>query len=133
MLPPRNSPWRGILIVGLIYVIDFILHIIFAAKGWDLAFRIIAWELALLSICFAPCALLFGGSPTHDEGLEVIRLGTWIAIPLTMGYFWAINGMQWSTWLIGSAAIPLMLRVVWYPGERWLSTLLYSALPDEEE
>lgn len=133
MFPPRSSVWRGIIFTSILFVVDFVLHIIFAANGWDIAFKVIAIELAILSICFAPIALLFGGPTNHEDGLEVIQIGTWFAVPLTVGYFWAVNGMTWSIWLIGTTAFPLLSRILWYRWERGFSLLLYSPLIDEEE
>jgi hypothetical protein len=77
--------------------------------------------------------LLFGGPISHEDGLEVIQIGTWFAVPLTVGYFWAVNGMAWSIWLIGTMIFPLLSRTFWYRWERGFSLLLYSPLIDEEE
>ena len=133
MLPARTSPWRGILFTALLFAIEFLLHILFAAKAWDLAFLLVAIDLFFFSLFFAPIALILGGPSDHQVGQRVITIGTTIAVPLTMGYFWALNGMQWSDWLIGSAALPMASQVLWFRWERGLSGFLYSPFSDEEE
>ena len=133
MLPSRWNPWRGIILTLVIFAIEFGLHIVFAAKGWELLFLFVVIDLFILSVFFAPVALILGGPANHYVGQQVIAIGTTIAVPLTMGFFWAVNDMTWSYWLIGSTALPMLSQILWYRWERGLSNLIYRPLLIEEE
>lgn len=133
MLPSRWNPWRGIVLTLLLFGLEFWLHIVFASMGWEILFLLVVIDLFIICICFAPVALILGGPADHVVGQEVIKYGTLIAVPLTMGIFWAVNDMQWSNWLIGSTGIPLVLQIVWFRWERSLSGLLYGSISVEEE
>tara|TARA_B100001105_G_scaffold103194_1_gene82772 strand:- start:83 stop:484 length:402 start_codon:yes stop_codon:yes gene_type:complete len=133
MLPSRWNPWRGIILTLFIFAIEFGLHIVFAAKQWDALFLFVVIDMFFLSVCFAPIALILGGPANHHVGEQVIGIGTTVAVPLTMGFFWAVNDMTWSYWLIGSTALPMLSQILWYRWERGLSCLIYHPVIVEEE
>ena len=108
------------------FSLDFILHIIFAANDWDLAFQIVAFEIAIIVHFFGPLALLCGGPIGIDTQKQVMKYGFIIGSVLTMGYWWAVNGMVFDWWIIATPTLCWLAHFSLKSRYDWICRLLYT-------
>ena len=123
----RDQPWTGLVVVLLIFCIDFLLHILFAALNWNLMFRIIAYEIALVVHAVGPLALLFGGPRNELAQNQAMKFGLILAMPLSMGYWWAVNDMSWAMWVPVTTLIPIALHMALWRHSSWFAGLLWPS------
>ena len=123
----RDQPWTGLIAVLLFFGFDFLLHILFAALDWDLMFRIIAYEIALIVHTVGPLALLIGGPRNELAQNQAMKFGLIIAMPLSVGYWWAVNDMSWSMWLPATILIPIALHLALWRHSSWFADLLWPS------
>ncbi len=110
----------------LFFAIDFSLHIIFAAQGWDFLFRLITIEIAIIVHAFGPLAVIIGGQRNSDDRVRAMKFGMALALPLTIGYWWAVNDMSWSDWLVATILVPLAVHVGLWNHHSWLASLFFT-------
>lgn len=107
------------------FAIDFALHIAFAAQGWDFLFRLIAIEIAIIVHAFGPLAVLIGGQRNSDDRVRAMKIGMALALPLTICYWWAVNGMAWSDWVVMTPLIAVAVHLALWNRHSWLASLFY--------
>ena len=72
----------------------FVLHIIFAANGMDMAFTAVALLISFQIIGFGPLTVALT-RPKHARR-QTLRRSFVVALPLAFGLAWAYGGMAWS-------------------------------------
>jgi hypothetical protein len=122
----RDQPWTGLGVVLFFFALDFVLHIVFAAQGWGFLFRLIAIEIAIIIHAFGPLAVLIGGQRNPDDRVRVMKYGLVLALPLTIGYWWAVNGMAWANWLVATILIPFAVHTALWNRHSWLANLFFA-------
>jgi hypothetical protein len=122
----RDQPWTGLGVVLFFFAIDFVLHIAFAAQGWDFLFCLIAIEIAIIVHAFGPLAVLIGGQRNSDDRVRAMKIGMAMALPLTIGYWWAVNGMAWSDWVAMTPLIAVAVHLALWNRHSWLASLFYA-------
>lgn len=122
----RDQPWTGLGIVLFVFTLDFVLHIVFAAQGWDFLFSLVAIEIAIIVHAFGPLVVLIGGQRGEDDRVRAMKYGLMLALPLTIGYWWAVNDMSWSDWLVATILIPLAVHASLWNRHSWLASLFYA-------
>lgn len=122
----RDQPWTGLGIVLFVFTLDFVLHIVFAAQGWDFLFSLVAIEIAIIVHAFGPLVVLIGGQRGEDDRVRAMKYGLMLALPLTIGYWWAVNDMSWSDWLVATILSPLAVHASLWNRHSWLASLFYA-------
>ena len=84
---------RGTLTYVVLFVSLFLLHIIFASKNFDIAFKIVAISITVLTFFVGTSIIYFG--KINSQRVEINRIGGAISIFLGFGLGWAYAGMQW--------------------------------------
>ena len=72
----------------------FLLHIVFAANGMDMAFKAVALLISLQTIGFGPLTVALTG--TKGDRRQTLRRSFAVALPLAFGLAWAYGDMAWS-------------------------------------
>ncbi len=111
----------------VLFSLDFVLHIIFAANDWDIAFRIIAVEIAIVVHFFGPLSLIAGGPNNELAQKRTMRVGTLVGSILTIGYWWAVNGMQYDHWIMVTPVLCILIYLLLISQSKRLAELFYSS------
>ncbi|MDP6640708.1 MAG: hypothetical protein QGH90_04850 [Candidatus Poseidoniaceae archaeon] len=122
----RDQPWTGLAVVMSVFALDFLLHILFAAWGWTIMFKIIAVEIAIIVHAVGPLALLIGGQRSSTDQKIAFQIGSILSIPLSIGYWWAVNGMSWDNWLVLTPMFALAIHLLFWPRQMWLASLFFT-------
>ena len=72
----------------------FLLHIVFAANGMDMAFTAVALLISFQIIGFGPLTVAL--TRTKDAQRRILRRSFVVALPLAFGLAWAYGDMAWS-------------------------------------
>jgi hypothetical protein len=88
----RTQLIRGCLIYATLFVSLFISHIIFAANNYDLAFKIVAGLITILTFIVGISLIYFG--KINSQRVKINRIGGAISIFLACGLGWAYAGMR---------------------------------------
>ncbi|RJU86691.1 MAG: hypothetical protein DWC05_03735 [Candidatus Poseidoniales archaeon] len=71
----------------------FLLHIVFAANGMDMAFTAVALLISVQIIGFGPFTVALAGK---KDARQTLRRSFVLALPLAFGLAWAYGDMAWS-------------------------------------
>ncbi len=123
----RDQPWTGLVIVMLIFCVDFLLHILFASLDWKIPFLLVAIEIALISHAVGPITLIIGGQRNRSDQNIVMKIGVALSIPLTMGFWWAVNDMSWANWIATTILFPAVLHLSLWKHSSWLTSLFWTS------
>lgn len=121
----RDRPWGGLLATAALFAVAFLLHIWFAANDWELMFQLVAIDLFILSHATGPCIIIIGGQTNDVARKTAMSLGLMISLPLTIGYWWGVNQMQWAEWLPSTILLPILLHIGLRPWQGWMAGLLW--------
>jgi hypothetical protein len=106
---------RTVLLSAGIYAGLFVAHIIAAANGADILFRIIATAITLQTFFLGGTFLFFLVDSSQTTRGEAFQIGAFLSLPLSFGLGWAYAGMQWSSMIL---IFPLIVIVthffLWY-------------------
>ena len=88
----RTQLIRGCLIYATLFASLFISHIIFAANSYELAFKIVAGLITILTFIVGISLIYFG--KINSQRVKINRIGGTISIFLACGLGWAYAGMR---------------------------------------
>ena len=110
----KRSFRKGIICFVSIYSILFICHILFAVKGFDLGFRMVAVSITIMTF-FVGSIIIYLGE-VGNENILVNRFGALISIFLALGLGWAYLGMElhWTIilWPIGTIFSHIVVEIL---------------------
>ena len=89
-------------------------------------FKIIAVEIAIIVHAVGPLALLIGGQRSSTDQKIAFQIGSILSIPLSIGYWWAVNGMSWENWLVLTPMFALVIHLFFWPRQLWLASLFFT-------
>ena len=72
----------------------FLLHIVFAANGMDMAFTAVALLISFQIIGFGPLTVAL--TRTKDAQRHILHRSFAVGLPLAFGLAWAYGDMAWS-------------------------------------
>ena len=74
----------------------FGLHIVFAARGMDLMFSLVAVFISLQVLLFGPLTVVLEGARHRTHRRQTNRTSSLVALSLSFGLAWAYGDMTWS-------------------------------------
>ena len=105
---------KGSIAYAALFSLSFILHIVFAAKDYDIGFQIIASLITFMTFFVGSLIIYFGR--INSQRVKVNRFGALISIFLACGLGWAYAGMtmHWSIilWPFGTVFCHLIIERV---------------------
>ena len=108
--PQVNVVKRLALLLNLGFLsILFLSHIVAAAMGLDVLFRIIATTITFQIVFFGPLSILIDQPKPRAVRRKVNRASFILALPLSLGLGWAYGGMEWSFLTVILVVIPMMV------------------------
>ena len=110
----RKQVLKGSITYGALFSLSFILHIIFAAKDFDIGFQIIAALITFMTFFIGSLIIYFGKIKYHR--VKINRFAALLSIFLACGLGWAYAGMMmhWSIilWPFGTVFCHLIVELV---------------------
>ncbi len=108
----RGQVIKGSIAYAALFSLSFILHIIFAAKDFDIGFQIIAGLITFMTFFVGILIIYFGKIKSHR--VKVNRFAAFISIFLAFGLGWAYAGMMmhWSIilWPFGTVSSHMIVE-----------------------
>ena len=105
---------RGLFIASTIFWVFFFLHIFFAALNlWNL-FNLVAISIFFFSHFHTLIALYFTSSNNDLTKLNIIKTSTFFSIIYSIGYWYAVNDMNFEIWLFLTGLVPLFISFLSY-------------------
>ena len=92
---------RALLLNLAAFSLLFVLHIVFAARGMDLLFSLVAVFISLQVVLFGPLTVVLEGARRRTHRRQTNRLSSLVALPLSFGLAWAYGDMAWSLPAVG--------------------------------
>jgi len=89
---------RGSLAYFLLYLTLFLLHIVFAAKDFEVLFRLVVITITVITF-FVGIIIIYSGNVSKNR-IVVNRLSCGVAVLLSIGLGWAYSGMSWKLQII---------------------------------
>jgi len=92
----KRQVLKGSIAYAVLFSLSFILHIIFAAKDFDIGFQIIAALITVMTFFVGSLIIYFG--KIKSQRVNINRFAAVISIFLACGLGWAYAGMMmhWS-------------------------------------
>lgn len=87
---------RALLLNLAVFCLLFGLHIVFAARGMDLLFSLVAVFISLQVVLFGPLTVVLEGARLRTHRRQTNRRCSLVALPLSFGLAWAYGDMTWS-------------------------------------
>lgn len=122
----RDTPVAGLAITATLFSLSFGMHIIFAAQGWDLLFNLVTIDLFFFTHMAGVVSVVLGGQRSSETRLMTMRIGMAISIPLSVSFWWAVNGMEWANWLAVMALIPIAIHLLLESKETSLASIFWD-------
>ena len=94
--------WRALGLNLGVFGLLFGLHIVFAARGMDLMFSLVAVFISLQVLLFGPLTVVLEGARHRTHRRQTNRTSSLVALPLSFGLAWAYGGMAWSITAVGA-------------------------------
>jgi len=89
MLQIASELFRGICIAATLYAALFFAHIIAATQEWDIAFRLIAALITLMTVSVGPSIIALGRIQNFEQKIQANAVGHSIGLLLSIGLAWA--------------------------------------------
>jgi len=86
---------RAVIVFSGMYLLLFALHIVFAAKDWNLLFRAVATSLVAMTFLCGP-VLWFMVKRLNFSGTNPTKLGYLLSLPLSIGIAYALTDMEFQ-------------------------------------
>ena len=109
----KRQVLKGSIAYAALFSLSFILHIIFAAKDFDIGFQIIAALITVMTFFVGSLIIYFG--KIKSQRVNINRFAAVISIFLACGLGWAYAGMMmhWSIilWPFGTVFCHLIVEI----------------------
>ena len=86
---------RAVVVFSGMYLLLFALHIVFAAKDWNLLFGAVATGLVAMTFLCGP-VLWFMVNRLNFSGTNPTKLGYFLSLPLATGIAYAFTEMEFQ-------------------------------------
>ncbi len=108
------AKFQGLIIASTIFWLFFLLHIVFAALNFWNLFNLVAYSLFFCSHFHTLIALYFSNLDDTLTRLNLIKISTFFSIIYSIGYWYAVNDMNFEIWLLFSGLVPLFFSFLSY-------------------
>ena len=103
---------RGLIIASTIFWLFFLLHIVFAALNFWNLFNLVAYSLFFCSHFHTLIALYFSNLDDTLTKLNLIKVSTFFSIIYSIGYWYAVNDMNFEIWIFFTGLVPLLISLI---------------------
>ena len=102
---------RGLIIASTFFCFFFVLHIIFASMELWLLFNLVAIIIFFISHFHSLIALSFSRLEDNSSKIFLIKISTFFSITYSIGYWYAVNEMNFEMWVFVTGIIPLIISL----------------------
>ncbi|MAT49073.1 MAG: hypothetical protein CMA27_04505 [Euryarchaeota archaeon] len=92
----------------------FLLHIVFAALNFWNLFNLVAIAIFFFSHFHTLMTLYFSNLDEVLTKLNLIKISTFFSIIYSIGYWYAVNDMNFEIWLFLTGLVPLFISFLSY-------------------
>ena len=114
MFRSASNLFRGICIAATLYAALFFAHIIAATQDWEVAFKIIAALITLMTFTVGPSIIVLGRVQNFEQKIQANAVGHSIGLVLSLalhGRMQTSPSIYFSLWLFFSS-LPCSIQVI---------------------